>query len=168
MTTKRMSLAVAATALVAVLSVVMSMPSAAKEGGASAPQLEGSWIVDVNGATGPFKSLLTYSAGGGFVGSPPPVPPPFHSAPAQGTWQRSGGREFASTFITLIYDPAGQLVATAKTSETITLSADGTQYDARSSTDVFDPAGNLLPQFSACGQSHATRINAEPRNASCP
>jgi hypothetical protein len=168
MTVKRISPASVAALLAVALLGVMSLPSKASEGGASAPQLEGTWVVEVNGAAGPFKSLVTYTGGGGFIGSPPPVPPPLHSAPAQGTWKRSGGREFVSTFVTLIYDPAGQLVATAKTREVVTLSADGEQSDGRSSTEVFDAAGNPLPQFSLCGQTHATRVRAEPPSPSCP
>ncbi len=166
MTTKRIAFGLVFALLVSVSTSSGQFKTQA--GGAAAPSLEGSWIVDLtNQSAGSFKVLVTYDRGGGVVSTNPPVPPPFHASLAQGTWQRTGGHEFTNTFIALIYDPAGQFVATLKVRETLTLNESGDQYDSRASADVFDPAGNLIPGFSSCSQNHATRIKVEAPNASC-
>jgi hypothetical protein len=143
----------------------MSGQPYAKDGPQSAPSLEGSWNVIVNqGTPAEFRTLITYDEGGGLVASPPLVPPPFHASTVHGTWEKVGGRRFAITFLTLLYDSSGQFVGTVKVRGTLGLNRAGDESDAIStSLDVFDPAGNLLPQFSTCGgTSHGTRIKVEP------
>jgi len=141
----------------------------ANEGQDSGPSLEGSWNVVVNqGTPAEFRTLITYDAGGGMVASAPLIQPPLHASTVHGTWEKIGGRNFAVTFLVLLYDPAGQFVATAKVRMTVSLNKAGDETDAVATTlDVFDPAGNLLPQFSVCGgTTHGTRIKVEP--PSCP
>jgi hypothetical protein len=95
------------------------------------------------------------------------IPPPLQSSPGHGTWIHKGGREFAYTLLFFIYDPTGQHVLTLKINQNITVNEGGDEYNANSSFDVFDPAGNLIPGISGCGTVHGARINVEPPTA-CP
>jgi hypothetical protein len=169
MTKRRIALASITGLLLSILVLAMSGQFNAKAGAStSAPDLEGSWSVAVNpGSPFEFKTLVTYGRGGSLVATPPATPPPFHASTVHGTWERTGGSKFTYTFLTLIYDPSGQFVGTSKVRETITLNKAGNEYDGVASVEVFDPFGNLLPQFSSCGASHGKRINAEPPTA-CP
>jgi hypothetical protein len=154
--------------LLSLLAFNLVTPFAVKAGGSSAPSLEGSWNVVVGaGSPTEFKTLVTYAAGGGLMATVPALPPGFHGSTVHGTWIRSGGKQFTYTFLSLIYDSAGQFAGTLKVRETITLNAAGDQYDGVSSIDVLDPAGNPIPPFSSCGgTSHGKRIEVEA--PTCP
>jgi hypothetical protein len=143
-------------------------PFAVKAGSSNAPSLEGSWNVVVGpGSPTEFKTLVTYTAGGGLIATAPALPPGFHGSTVHGTWVRSAAKQFTYTFLSLIYDSTGQFAGTLKVRETITLNAAGDQYDGGSSVEVFDPAGNLIPPFSTCGgTSHGKRIEVEA--PTCP
>jgi hypothetical protein len=139
-----------------------------RDEGESAQSLAGSWnvVVDPGGPTS-FRTLITYAEGGGMVATPPVLPPPFRASTVHGTWVKVGGRKFIITFLFLIYDPTGQFIGTGKVRQTLTLNRAGDDYDGIASTEIFDPAGNPLPQFSACGTFQGKRIKAE-RPVSCP
>ena len=183
MTTKRISFALVAAALMFILIAGLNSHSSVRAGGESAPQLEGSWVDEVTFVSGlnagtTIKSLSTYSRGGGLVTLPVGgVPPPLRSSDGHGTWihlgergrerEEGGGRAFTATIVSFVNNPAGQIVATVKTRQDLTVSAGGDEYNGNSSFDVFDPAGNLIPGFSGCATVHGRRINVEPPNA-CP
>jgi hypothetical protein len=173
MTTKRISFALVGAALMFIFSAGLNSRSSVRAGGESAPQLEGSWVDDVTITSGPsagarIKNLSTYSRGGGLVTLPSGgIPPPLQSSPGHGTWIHKVGREFAYTLLFFIYDPTGQHVLTLKINQNITINDGGNEYNANSSFDVFDPAGNLIPGFSGCSTVHGKRINVEPPTA-CP
>src|SRR5262245_42632769 len=95
------SLALIATvAIVALAAFVGSQPSQA-QGGAVAPQVEGSWQITVSPTDGPsFRSLLTYAAGGGLTGVD-------GVSNIHGTWARKGGNMFVFTFMELLFDSTG-------------------------------------------------------------
>jgi hypothetical protein len=172
-TTKRLSFALVAAALMFIFIAGLNSQSGVRAGGESAPQLEGSWVDDVTITSGPsagatLKNLSTYSRGGGLVTLPAGgIPPPLHSSSGHGTWIHKGGREFAYTVWFFIYDPAGQHVFTLKINQAITMSESGDEYNANSTFDIFDPAGNLIPGFTGCGTVRGKRIKVEPPTA-CP
>ena len=168
MTKKRLVAGSIVGLFVSLLAVTLVTPFAVKAGGSNAPSLEGSWDVVVGpGSPTEFKTLVTYTAGGGLVATAPALPPVFHGSTVHGTWVRSGSKQFTYTFLSLIYDSTGQFAGTLKVREAITLNAAGDQYDGVSSIDVFDPAGNPIPPFSSCGgTSHGKRIEVEA--PTCP
>jgi len=167
MTTKRISFALVAAALVFILLAGLNSQTSVRAGGESAPQLEGSWVDDVTivsgfGAGATIKNLSTYSRGGGLVTLPAGgIPPPLQSSPGHGTWIHKGGREFTDTIVFFIYDPTGQLVFTVKVHESLIVSEAGDEYNGNSSFDVFDPAGNLIPGFGGCSTVRGRRIDVE-------
>jgi hypothetical protein len=173
MTIKRISFTLVAAALMFILVVGLNSRSSVKAGGESAPLLEGSWVDDITVVAGlnagqTLKNLSTYSRGGGEVTLPAGgIPPPLTSSPGHGTWIHAGGREFTDTILFLIYDPAGNFVATVKVRQKLTVSLEGDEYNGTASFDVFDPAGNLVPGFSGCSTVHGRRINVEHPDA-CP
>ena len=156
---KSRSLAAIATVLiVAVAAIVGSEPSQA-QGGTVAPQIQGSWIVDVTSPGIPLsKALFTFAAGSGLIGVDASLPPSQVTA-LHGTWVRKGGHEFAFTFVTFLFDPAGAFVGSFKVHETLTLEADGDAYNGVFTGEILDPDGNPIASFD--GTTHATRINAE-------
>ena len=168
MTTKRISLALVTIAITVILIAGLDSRFSVKAGGESAPQLEGSWVDDVAIVSGPsagltIKNLSTYSRGGGLVTLPAGgIPPPLQSSAGHGTWIHSDGRTFTDTTLFFIYDPAGQLIATLKLHQSLTIDEGGDEYNGNSSFDVFDPAGNLIPGFSGCSTVHGRRISVEP------
>jgi len=173
MTKKRISLVLAAGALMFTLIAGLNNRSSVRAGGDSAPQLEGSWVDDIAVVSGAnagqtIKNLSTYSRGGGLVTLPAgAIPPPLKSSSGHGTWIHNGGRTFTDTILFFIYDPLGQIVGTVKVHQSLTLNEAGDEYNGNSSFDAFDPFGNLIPGFSGCSTVHGRRINVEPPNT-CP
>ena len=172
MTTKRISLALVATALMFTLIAGLGSYFQVRAGGDEAPQLAGSWVDDITIVSGfnagtTVKNLSTYSEGGGLVTLSVPVAPPLQSSPGHGTWIHKRGRKFADTIVSFVYNPAGQLIATVKIHQLLTVSEGGDEYNGTASFDTFDPFGNLIPGLSACSTIHGRRINVEPGSA-CP
>ena len=160
---KRISLALVVTALMLTLSGWLIAQSTVRESEESDSQLEGSWNTVVGpGSPIEFRTLVSYAEGGAMMATEPAFPPPFHGSTVHGTWEKTGRHQFASTFLCLIYDPTGHFVGTLKVRENITLNRAGNEYNQVSSQEVFDPAGNPVPQFSTCNTAHGTRINVEP------
>jgi hypothetical protein len=160
---KSISLALVVTALMLTLSGWLIAQSTVRESEESGSQLEGSWNVVVGpGSPTEFRTLVTFAEGGAMMATEPAFPPPFRVSTVHGTWEKTGRRQFASTFLCLIYDPTGQFAGTLKVRGTATLNRAGNEYNGISSIEIFDPAGNPLPQFSSCNTTHGTRINVEP------
>ena len=135
MTTKRISAALVAAALMFILIAGLSSRSSVRADGESAFQLEGSWVDEVTnfsgfgaGTTG--KNMPTYSRGGGLVMLPAgPLPPGLQSSAGHGTWIHRGGRRFSYTSLFFVYDPAVQFVATVKLHLNLTVNRGGDEYN---------------------------------------
>lgn len=130
----------------------------------SSTGLEGSWIVDVslNGAPQPFKSLITFTRGGGLVETDAAAfsPPIASASPAHGTWMRDREREFAFTFLKLLFDAQGNFIGTMKLHSAVKLERGSNQYTDKFKIEISDPNGSIL--FSSDGTGRGMRINAEP------
>jgi hypothetical protein len=130
----------------------------------SEAQIEGSWLVTITIPDGPppFKSLMSYAAGGVVIASDSSVFPVYPMTTLfHGTWTKTGRREFVFTMITFQYDetitPPGLCKIIAK--ETVTIEPGDDAYNGKGTVEWYDPAGNMY--FTGSATSHATRINAE-------
>lgn len=146
-------------ALLAVAALIGSQSSQAR-GGAVAPQIEGSWLVTVTvpGGPPPFRAIETYCAGGGLVSTDGGTPPSAGHV-YQGTWAKTGGHEFAFTFLGLQYDAAGVHSGFIRVRETLTLEPDTNAFNATGTVQFLDLNQNVT--FSADLTTHGTRIYAQ-------
>jgi hypothetical protein len=129
-------------------------------GGASAPQLEGTWEVTVMPDGGaPIVDLATFSSGGGMVNSDPDP----NLSTGHGTWAKNGGNEFGVTFIHFLSDQGAPL-GTLKVRAVTQLDTSTDTFSGPFRTDVII-GGNVVQSF--CGTVHARRISVEEAEA-CP
>lgn len=161
MNSKRISMALVITTMIAALTGVVSAQSNVSTGGQSAPQLEGSWEITVmpNGGN-PIVDIATFSGGGGLVNSDPDP----KLSTGHGAWVRTGRRKFAITFVHFLSDPQGNPLGTVKVRAEVLLDHHTDTFSGPFRTDVFI-GGNLVQSF--CGTVQAKRINVEPVEA-CP
>jgi hypothetical protein len=151
---------VATVAMVCVATWVGSQPSQA-QGGAVAPQIEGSWLATITiPDVPPFPSLLTFGAGGALVVTDGSVSPASGHV-YQGTWARKGDHQIVFSFWGLNYDAAGVLVGYLRVHETIKLDPSRDAYNSVvSKIEVLDVNQNVV--FGPVeATTHGTRINAE-------
>ncbi len=129
-------------------------------GGASAPQLEGSWEITVMPDGGaPIVDIATFTSNGGLINSDPDP----NLSTGHGTWVRTGGREFAVTFVHFLRDQ-GTALGTVKVRSVIRLDRHSDTFRGPFRTDVII-GGNVVQSF--CGTVQARRINVEPIET-CP
>jgi hypothetical protein len=143
----------------------------AKEGGANARQLEGTWRVTVTpppGGPPPYIGFGSYASGGVLITSPDPSVGPGVTSTGQGTWVRTGGQEFASTHVAFTYDSGGHITGTIKINSSYRLTSKDTfegsgqlQFCDASLNNCFTPPG--CPVLATL---RGERIHAEP--PSCP
>ena len=128
-------------------------------GRAVAPELEGTWLVTVTIPDGPppFPSLVTYARGGALTVTDSSLPPASGNV-YQGTWARTGPREFAFTFLGFQYDAQGVFSNYIRVRETVRLHRSGNAYNGVTAIEVLDTAMNVIETASAT--THATRITA--------
>jgi len=101
------------------------------------------------------RRLHTYADGGtAFDNSGSPG-----EMPAEGVWEYLGSDTFATTFVRLIRDAQGQLVATNKVRTRIRLRTED-EYENEAKSEVFNLAGVALYSWRARGEGH--RIKLEP------
>ncbi len=148
------------------------MPSLqAKEVGANAPQLEGTWIVTVTPpAGGPpaYFSLASFASGGVLITSPDPSVGPTVTSTGQGTWERTRGNQFASSHVAFMYDSGGHITGTIRINSSYQLTGKDSfvgsgqlQFCDLSVNNCFTPPG-----CPALATLRGTRLEAEP--PSCP
>ena len=153
-------LALIITAVLVVLAGLAGSQSGQAQGGAVAPRIEGSWLVTVTipGGPPPFRAIETYSAGGALVVTDGATPPAVGHV-YQGTWARTGGNQFAFTFLGLQYDAAGVFSNFIRVRITLTFEPGGNAYNGVGTVEGLDPDQNVI--FSADLTTHGTRINAQ-------
>jgi hypothetical protein len=82
-------------------------------------------------------------------------------SPGYGQWRRIGPREFAVTFIGVVFGPAGTgITSTYKVRATVHMSQDGQTSSGPFLSEVFALDGTLL--FSATGTVNRQRVAVEP------
>jgi hypothetical protein len=125
--------------------------------------LVGSWDVTTTTLDGNFppglppttRRLHTYADGGtAFDNSGSPG-----EMPAQGVWEYGGGNTFDATFVRLIRDAQGQVVATNRVRSRIHLKTED-EYENEAKSDVFDLAGVLLFNWRANGVGRRIRLES--------
>jgi hypothetical protein len=126
---------------------------------AVAPEIEGTWLVTVTIPDGPppFPSLVTYARGGALTVTDSSVSPALGNV-YQGTWAKTGSREFAFTFLGFQYNAQGVFTNYIRARETIRLNRSGNAYNGVTAIEVLDTAMNVIA--TATSTTHATRITA--------
>jgi hypothetical protein len=156
------SLAVIATVVIVCLGAFVGSQSGQAQGGAGAPQIEGSWlsIVSSPDLPAPFPALGTFGAGGALVVTDTSVSPALGNV-YHGTWARKGGHEIVFSFLGFQFDAAGVFSGYIRVHETIRLEPSGNAYNSISSTvEILDPNLNVVAGPFP-GTTHGVRINAE-------
>lgn len=156
-------LAVATTA-----SGLTQLRAAAQSGTPSveAPRVVGAWRLTFDTPTGPSQSLLTVMADGTVLFSGRPVSPAaggfpvIFSSAAHGAWQSTGPATAALTWVGLVTDGEGALLAVVTDSVEATLAPDGATWVGSYSATVNDPDGNEL--YVGGARVRAERITVQP------
>lgn len=158
---KRISAALAIMAMIATfIAATGAQIDARGAGGSAAPQLEGTWEVTVMPTGGaPVVDLATFTTGGGLINSDPD---PNLSA-GHGTWVKTGGHEFAVTFVHFLSDQ-GTPVGTLRVRAEVQLDKHTDTFSGPFRTDVII-GGNVVQSF--CGTVFAKRVKVEPLEV-CP
>jgi hypothetical protein len=109
--------------------------------------LAGNWMGTVTRLNPPpgqpptVLSLMTFFEDGNLLqeGSDPSI-----RSTGRGKWERIGHQQFTQQFLNLRFDGARTYIGTRVVTSTVTLSADGNQYQAETVAQTFDTSGNLL------------------------
>ena|SRR5436190_8978561 len=160
MTSRKTFAALVVAGVIVALMAIAGTQLSARGGGSTAPSLEGSWEVTVMPTGGdPIIDFSTMTEGGGLISTDPD---PNVSA-GIGTWVRTGGNQFAVTFVHFLSD-GGAPLGTLKVRAVIQLDRATDTFSGPFRTDVI--IGGQVVQ-SICGTVHAKRISVEPLEP-CP
>src|SRR5258705_8823066 len=160
MTIKKTLAALVITVVIAALMAVAGTQHNASGGGASAPQLEGSWEVTVMPTGGdPVIDFSTMTEGGGLISTDPDP----NVSTGIGTWEKIGPKRFAITFVHFL-SAQGAPLGTLKVRAEITLDSKTDTFSGPFRTDVVI-GGNVVQ--SICGTVQARRVEVEALQA-CP
>lgn len=155
MTTRKGFAVLVLAGLIAAVIAVSGSQFKAKGGGATAPSLEGSWEVTVLPDGGdPIVDFATLASGGGIINSDPDP----NLSTGHGTWVRTGGDEFATTFVHFL-SAAGAPLGTVKVRAALQLDRATDTFSGPFQTEVII-GGEVAQSF--CGTVQARRINVEP------
>ena len=160
MTIKKALAALVLASLSATIIAFTGARSSVSAEGVNAPQLEGTWEVTVlpNGGS-TVVDIATFTSGGGVINTDPD---PNLSA-GLGTWVKTGGNEYAVTFVHFLSDH-GTAQGTLKVRAEMQLDKNTDTFSGPFRTDVII-GGNVVQ--SICGTVQARRMNVEPVEA-CP
>jgi hypothetical protein len=156
---RRIPIAIAGLLLVAAIAFAASLSSVSSAASSTEGlQLDGTWMVTVTRVNPPpgvaltFKSLLTYTRGGGMVETSNTGTT--RRGAALGQWERIGNNLFATSMWLFRFDPAtGSSLGTQEIDRTMRLAADGESFTAVAVIHVFDLDGNPVG-----GALHATEV----------
>ena len=160
MTNRKTLAALVVATMLATLIAFTGTRSNVSAGGENAPALEGSWEVTVMPDGGaPIVDVATFTGAGGIINSDPDP----NLSTGHGSWVRTGGHEFASTFVHFLSDQ-GVAIGTLKVRATGQVDQEGNTFSGPFQTDVII-GGNVVQTI--CGTVQARRISVEPMDA-CP
>ncbi len=160
MNSKRISATLIIAVVTAVLIGLVGTKSNVNGGGASAPQLEGSWEVTVMPTGGdPIIDFSTMTEGGGLISTDPDP----NVSTGIGTWEKIGPQRFTVTFVHFLSDQGAPL-GTLKVRAEVTLDSQTDTFSGPFRTDVVI-GGNVVQ--SICGTVQARRVSVESLEA-CP
>ena len=126
----------------------------------------GAWRVTFETPTGPSQSLLTVMADGTLLFSGRPVSPAgggfpvIFSSTAHGAWEMTGPATAGMTWVGLVTDGEGALLAEVTDSVEATLDPGGNAWSGAYSATVNDPDGNAL--YVGGATVRAERITVQP------
>ena len=123
--------------------------------------IDGSWLVTVAPAGGvppPFPALVTYGSGGALLVTDSSFPPAVGNV-YQGTWERTGPRQFTFTFLGFQYDPAGAHSGYVRVFETVSVDRSGDEYEGTATFQLLDTNFNVV--FSEPNTTHGRRVHAQ-------
>jgi hypothetical protein len=126
----------------------------------------GAWRLTFDTPTGPSQSLLTVMGDGTLLFSGRPVSPAaggfpvIFSSTAHGAWEQSGPTSAALTWVGLVADGEGTLLAVVTDSVEATLSVNSNAWSGSYSATVNDPDGNEL--YVGGATVRAERITVQP------
>lgn len=126
----------------------------------------GAWRVTFETPTGPSQSLLTVMADGALLFSGRPVSPAaggfpvIFSSTAHGAWEMTGPATAGMTWVGLVTDGEGNLLAEVTDSVEATLAPGGAAWSGAYSATVNDPDGNAL--YVGGATVRAERITVQP------
>jgi len=109
--------------------------------------LTGNWMVTVTRINPPpglaptFLSLMTYFNDGNFLEESNTTS---IRSTHRGNWERIEHQEFSRSSIAFRFDAARNYLGTSRLTATVTLSDDGSEFQANAVIQSFDTAGNLL------------------------
>jgi hypothetical protein len=150
---------VVATMFVALIVFTGTRSNVSADGGANAPGLAGSWEITVIPDGGdPVLNLATFTEGGGIISTDPDP----NLSTGLGTWVRTGGHEFAVTFVHFL-SSGGVPIGTVKVKALGRLDNRGDTMSAAFQTDVII-GGNVVQTI--CGTVQARRMTGE--TPACP
>lgn len=128
--------------------------------------LVGAWRLTFDTPTGPSQSLLTVMADGTLLFSGRPVSPAaggfpvIFSSTAHGAWRATGPSGAAMTWVGLVTDGEGTLLAVVTDSVEASLDATGNAWRGSYSATIDDPDGNEL--YVGGATVRAERITVQP------
>jgi hypothetical protein len=103
----------------------------------SASSVAGAWRVNLSGfGPTPVPILMTFTRDGTLlqtdtpVALPQPVPPSSAASNGHGIWRKTGGRDYAFTYVKIFYSPDGPALATVTQRAKLTLADDGNSFTA--------------------------------------
>jgi hypothetical protein len=114
--------------------------------------LAGAWRVDLLGfGPTPVPILMTFARDGTLLQTdtpvllPLPVPPSSAASNGHGLWRKTGGRDYAFTYVKIFYGADGPALAVATQRAKATLGDDGNSFTAAIvGTDFVDANGNPI------------------------
>jgi hypothetical protein len=126
----------------------------------------GAWRLTFDTPLGPSQSLLTIMADGTVLFSGQPVKPAAEGVPVtfisagHGVWEQTGPTTAAITWVGLVTNGEGNLLASATDSVEATLGVDGDSWSGSYSATVANPSGQIL--YVGGATVRATRITVQP------
>jgi len=109
--------------------------------------LTGNWMVTVTRINPPptlaptFLSLMTFFEDGNFLEESNTTA---IRSTHRGSWERVGHQHFTRSSISFRFDAARNYLGTSRLTATVTLSEDGSEFQANAVIQSFDQSGNLL------------------------
>jgi hypothetical protein len=147
-----------------VLAALASAAIPALATGAPAATIEGTWRVEITlrhcqsgeALLAPFPALATFAQGGTMTTSDGGMSPAARGT-GHGEWRRVQGRTFAAMTEAFMFASTGALSARQRITQEIVLHAEGTEFEARVSSQVVNLAGQVV--FAGCATSVGRRLN---------
>ena len=109
--------------------------------------LTGNWLVTVTRVNPPpslaptFLSLMTYFEDGNVSDESNTT---VIRSTGRGNWERTGHQQFTRLMTFFRFDATRNYLGTGRITATVTLSEDGSEFEANAVIQNFDPSGNLL------------------------